>query len=102
MYQSLRLGDRGEIAVSAALFVFTTLSIAFLLGDIAELAAREHQSLGQLAVFSIFVMAILFLIFGNIVFQASRLGYLVRRRRHHLQPFEMVVRENWVHADPIV
>lgn len=90
-----------EAAFSAAMLAITALA-AFSIGrDLWRLVAARHDDPGRLAWEGVFLFVIAVLLYGNVVFLVSRLGYDVRRHRHTPAAFESLVQDHWSGAEPI-
>ncbi len=50
----------------------------------------------------LFAGVVLVLVYGNLVYQVTRLGYFLRQRRHRPPPFEHLAACRWEQAPPVV
>jgi cellulose synthase (UDP-forming) len=98
---SQRSNDRRELALTAGMLVLTVIATVLLARDILATATSAHAASGDLARLLLFSVVVGCLIHGNIIFQASRLGHLVRRLGHVPPAFESIVAEHLDTAEPI-
>jgi cellulose synthase/poly-beta-1,6-N-acetylglucosamine synthase-like glycosyltransferase len=77
------LGDR-DVCLTIAGICVTVISSIFVLGDVGSILAERFSGSDWLGVLEqmIFVVIIYFLIYGNLVYHATRIGFLIRHRRH--------------------
>ena len=90
-----------EAAFSAAMLMVTMVAAFFIGRDLWRVVELRHNDPGPLAWEGIFLFVISVLLYGNVIFLVSRLGYYLRRHHHDPEPFEELVRDHWVDADSI-
>lgn len=73
-----------EITITLAGLVFTCIATAFLAQDLGSLLEEKIGAghLAQIAEQAVFIAIVFSLIYGNVVYQLSRLGFLIRNKRH--------------------
>jgi cellulose synthase (UDP-forming) len=91
-----------EAAFSAAMLAITAAAAFFIGRDLWRVVGLRHDEPGRLAWEGIFLFVISVLLYGNVIFLVSRLGYYLRRHHHRPEPFEGLVSDHWADADPIV
>ena len=89
-----------EIALTALMIGVTLAACALFARDTLRLgdAAGEGEDRVRLLAF---VAVVGLLVYGNLVYQVARLGYLLRRLRHHPPAFEDLVASRWEAAPPV-
>ncbi|CAG1001942.1 Cellulose synthase catalytic subunit [UDP-forming] [Methylophilaceae bacterium] len=73
-----------EIALTWAAIFFTLAACGIVIWEQYPILLRqiEAQHWGEVAAHCVFFLIVAFLIYGSFVYQATRLGYLKRRRQH--------------------
>jgi cellulose synthase/poly-beta-1,6-N-acetylglucosamine synthase-like glycosyltransferase len=76
-------GDK-DVCLTIAGLCVTVISSIFVLGDVGSILAERFSDSDWLGIFEqiCFVVIIYFLIYGNLVYHATRIGFLIRHRRH--------------------
>jgi cellulose synthase (UDP-forming) len=92
-----------EIGISCALLAFTLLVCALLVLDhgttfVAHLEADQPAHAFEQGAFSLIVA---FFLYGNLVYQVTRLGHLRRQRRHRPAPWTQLERVYESEAPPL-
>jgi cellulose synthase (UDP-forming) len=93
---------RREIALTAGMLVITIIATMFLANDLLPAIFYSGDDGSQAARAGIFTSVVFILIYGNIVYLVTRLGYFVRRLRHWPPTFERLVDSHWGEAEPVV
>jgi cellulose synthase/poly-beta-1,6-N-acetylglucosamine synthase-like glycosyltransferase len=92
---------RIEIVLTIAALLITTIATVLLFRDVmAQLGAPGFTIPARTAAI-VFACLLPLLIYGNVVYLVTRLGYFVRRSRHRSVAFVDVVEEHWASAEPI-
>jgi len=83
--------SRREIALTSGMLVIEIIATMFLASDL--LPALFHSGDGgfQVARTGLFATVVFILIYSNVVYLVTRLGYFVRRLRHRPPAFEALV-----------
>src|SRR5919106_1446382 len=78
-----------EIGISYALLAFTLLACALLARDLGTIlvAHLEANRLGQALEQGAFGLIVAIFLYGNLVYQVTRVGHLRRQRRHRPAPW---------------
>src|SRR5918994_1089040 len=94
--------SRREITLTAGMLFITIVASMFLARDLllAILQARADEL--EAAKIGLFTTVVFILIYGNLVYFVTRVGYFVRRMRHRPPAFEDLVKSYWDKAEPIV
>ena len=81
----------------------TMVACLFFAGDMLALGKGygADGSGWNIARLVLFISVVLVLVYGNLVYQITRLGYFLRQRHHRPQPFEDVVECRWQQAPPV-
>ena len=90
-----------EIALTALMLVVTLGASALLARDIAATISAETGDATQVARLWLFAMVVGLMIYGNLVYLVTRIGYYTRRARHRTESFEQLVADHWASARPI-
>jgi cellulose synthase/poly-beta-1,6-N-acetylglucosamine synthase-like glycosyltransferase len=77
------VGDK-DVCLTIAGLCVTVIAGILVLGDVGSILAERFRGSDWLGVTEqiCFVVIIYFLIYGNLVFHATRIGFLIRHRRH--------------------
>jgi cellulose synthase/poly-beta-1,6-N-acetylglucosamine synthase-like glycosyltransferase len=85
MYTDLKswVGDK-DVCLTIAGICVTVIASIFVLGDVGSILVERFRDSDWPGVFEqiCFVAIIYFLIYGNLVYHATRIGFLIRHRRH--------------------
>ncbi len=93
--------SRQEIALTTGMLVITIIATVFLASDLLPAIFYSGAGGSQVARTGLFATVIFILIYGNVVYLVTRLGYFVRRLRHRPPAFEALVGSHWSKAEPI-
>ncbi len=92
---------RREIVLTAVILALTVISIFFLASHFLPEVFHPNGDPAGIVSTALFTLIISVLIYGNLVYLATRLGYFVRRLRHRPPTFEALVDSHWEQAEPI-
>lgn len=85
LYTDLKswVGDK-DVCITIAGICITVIASIFVLGDVGSILAERFSVSDWPGVFEqiCFIVIIYFLIYGNLVYHATRIGFFIRHRRH--------------------
>jgi cellulose synthase/poly-beta-1,6-N-acetylglucosamine synthase-like glycosyltransferase len=84
------------------MIVITIIATMFLVNDLLPTIFHSGDDGSQVIRSGLFATVVFILIYGNVVYLVTRLGYFVRRLRHRPPAFETLVESHWDGAEPIV
>lgn len=91
-----------EIILTAGMLVVTKIATMFLAKDLLFALLHAGEDGPEVARIGLFTAVIFILIYGNVVYLVTRIGYNLRRMRHSPPAFEDIVARHWDRAEPIV
>jgi hypothetical protein len=79
-----RRSIEGEIKLTRLLILFTLIASVFATADVGGILVQHARSgsIGATVEQSVFIFIVAFLVYGNLVYQFTRLGYLKRKAGH--------------------
>ena len=92
---------RREVALTAGMLSITVIATAYLARDLLLAIVHAGGDSLEVAGIALFATVIFILIYGNLVYLVTRIGYFVRRAGHHPPAFEDLVRTHWDEAESI-
>ncbi len=93
---------RREIALTVATLLITIVAAIFLGQHLLSAILHPNGDGFWVTRTALFATVVFILIYGNLVYLVTRLGYFVRRLQHRSKPFEALVESHWEQAEPIV
>lgn len=91
-----------EIILTAAMLLITTVATMFLTRDLLLAVLQAGDDALEATRIGVFATVVFILIYGNVVYLVTRVGYNVRRMRHSPPAFEEIVVRHWDAAESIV
>ncbi len=84
------------------MLALTLIATAYLAEDLLLAIVHAGDNSLDVAGIALFATTVIFiLIYGNLVYLVTRIGYFVRRAGHRPPAFEDVIRAHWDEAEPI-
>ncbi|MHA6508631.1 glycosyltransferase family 2 protein [Tessaracoccus sp. Y1736] len=99
---SPRPDARGEVLLTVAMMVLTAVAAVMLSLDLLVVARADDWRVLTVLRLGALVVVLTVLVSGNVVYQVSRLGYLLRTQAHEAPSFGALIEESWEDAEPIV
>src|SRR5665811_1183577 len=92
---------RREVFLTAGMLFMTIIAITFLARDLLLAIFHDGNNGVQVAQIGLFSTVVVVLVYGNVVYLVTRIGYFVRRMHHRPPAFEDLVSTHWSEAEAI-